>query len=84
MAKRRVYTPERDRGWSNGKYWKPKHHNDAEDEIYDAYCDTCKAIKPHQWDECLMCQADTKPMKPEQARKADEDLCEFGRGIADI
>jgi hypothetical protein len=80
MAKRRVYEPGRDRGWSNGRYWKPKQHEDVEDAVYDAFCGECEKISPHQWDECIVCQVNKNT---KERVKVDEDLESFGRDIAD-
>jgi len=81
MAKRRVYTPERDRGWSNGRYWKPKQNEDAAEDVYDAYCVTCKKIAPHQWEECIMCAVNTEAKEKRDANNPDLDS--FGKDIAE-
>jgi len=85
MSKRRVYVPERDAGWSNGKYWSPKRRDShAEDhDLYDAYCEECKQISPHQWDECIMCNVNEKENPPTKTPR-DESLESFGRDIADL
>ncbi len=82
MSKRRLYESGRDRGWSNGRYWKPKQQVDAEDEVYDAFCEDCQKIAPHQWDECIVCDVNEK-QKPKHSIRHDEDLNSFGRDIAE-
>ena len=57
MAKRRVYTPGRDEGWSNGKYWKRKEaHGPQQDDYYTAYCPDCDADTLHEYDYCTVCE----------------------------
>ena len=55
MAKRRVYTPTRDEGWSNGKYWKERTRDKSVDDLYTAYCPDCDADTLHEYDMCLPC-----------------------------
>ena len=83
MGKRRVYEPGRDRGWSNGKYWKPKQQEDASDEVYDAFCDSCQKIAPHQWDECIVCNVNELERDKRSSVRHDPDLNAFGRDLAD-
>lgn len=85
MAKRRVYEPARDEGWSNGKYWSPKRRygEDKDDGLYDSYCEACRQIAPHQWDECVVCNLNEKTV-PTKAPERREDLDAFGRDLADI
>ena len=60
MSKRRVYEPGRDRGWSNGRYWKEKHNSEPDDAVYDAFCEDCQKLAPHQWDECVVCEVNRR------------------------
>ena len=56
MAKRRVYTPGRDEGWSNGKYWKRKEAVSPEaDDYYTAHCPECDVDTLHEYDVCIVC-----------------------------
>ena len=84
MAKRRVYTPERDQGWSNGRYWTPKHKDEDGDELHNAFCETCGNIAPHQWDDCVMCAAHERAAEAKNKQGRAEDLNAFGRDLADV
>ena len=54
-AKRRGYTPVRDEGWSNGKYWSKKARDNSVGGLYIAYCPDCDADTAHEYDMCLPC-----------------------------
>jgi hypothetical protein len=85
MVKRRVFTPERDQGWSNGRYWTPKSKEDNDgDELYDAFCETCDAVAPHQWEDCVMCTVHERERDTKDRVGKDEDLNAFGRDLADV
>jgi len=79
MGKRRVYVPERGRGWSNGRYWNEKR-NSREDgthgEVYRAHCDDCNRETLHQWDDCLTCEEQRQNGKP-KTQKNDTAPSEF-------
>ena len=85
MAKRRVYIPGRDEGWSNGRYWKKKSAEDVHpDDNYRAYCTDCDADTIHEWDMCTACDQDDRgnPRSIKESTK-DPDLEAFGRDIAE-
>jgi len=74
MSKRRVYEPVRDRGWSNGRYWKEKQGEPETEEYYRAFCPDCKKETLHEWDLCTVCDivdqrshGVTKLVQPEAA-----------------
>jgi len=51
---RRVYTPSRSRGWSNGRYWETHDVDDAALEETD-FCDECDALTLHKDGQCQRC-----------------------------
>jgi len=51
---RRVYTPSRSRGWSNGRYWETTDVNEASLEETD-FCDDCDALTLHKDGQCQRC-----------------------------
>ena len=54
-AKRRVYTPVRDEGWSNGKYWSKPTRDNSVGDLHTAYCPDCDTDTLHEYDMCLAC-----------------------------
>ena len=52
---RRVYTPSRSRGYSNGRYWEERDPvKDGNFELTDI-CDECDALTLHKNGQCQIC-----------------------------
>ena len=52
---RRVYTPSRSRGWSNGRYWETSDDNVDHPLEETDFCDDCDALTLHKDGRCQRC-----------------------------
>jgi hypothetical protein len=83
MANRKVYEPGRDRGWSNGRYWKEKQRDRGRKGCCHAFCPDCETETLHEWDICTVCDIPAEQARGIPKLVQHEAVSAFVQNIAD-